>query len=66
MNFRGDLMGGESLDVLWLRSVLADGSGIGRLRMIYAALELGDTCFEIVWLNEDSGRATIYSNGKAI
>jgi len=66
VDFRRDLQGGESLNILWGQAVLPDGSEIGQPQMSYAALDLGDDQFEIVWSDEDSGRATVYLNGEIL
>lgn len=66
VDFRRDLQGGESLNILWDQSVLPDGSQIGQPLMSYAALDLADDRFEIIWSDEDSGRATVYLNGEIL
>ena len=66
VDFRRDLQGGEGLSILWGQAVLPDGSEIGQPSMSYAALDLGDDQFEIVWAEEDSGRATVYLNGEIL
>ena len=66
VDFRRDLQGGESLNILWDQTVLPDGSEIGQPLMSYAALDLGDDQFEIVWSDEESGRATVYLNGEIL
>ena len=66
VDFRRDLKGGESLNILWGQTVLPDGSEIGQPLMSYAALDLGDDQFEIVWSDEESGRATVYLNGEIL
>jgi len=66
VDFRRDLQGGESLNILWGQTVLLDGSEIGQPLMSYAELDLGNDQFEIVWADEDSGRATVYLNGEVL
>lgn len=66
VDFRRDLQGGESLNILWRQTVLPDGSEIGQPLMSYAALDLEDDQLEIVWADEDSGRATVYLNGEIL
>jgi len=66
VDFRRDLQGGEGLNILWRQTVLPDGSKIGQPLMSYAALDLGDDQLEIVWADEDSGRATVYLNGEIL
>lgn len=63
VDFRRDLKGGENLNILWVQAVLADGSEIGQPRMSYAALDLEEDRFEIVWSGENEVRATVYLNG---
>jgi len=46
--------------------VLPEGSEVGQPLMSYAALDLGDDQFEIVWSDEDSGRMTVYLNGEIL
>lgn len=65
-DFRRDLQGGESLNILWGQAVLANGSEVGQPSMSYAALDLADDRFEILWSDEDSGRATVYLNGQIL
>ncbi|KKM79494.1 hypothetical protein LCGC14_1349360 [marine sediment metagenome] len=66
VDFRRDLQGGESLNILWGQMVLPEGSEVGQPLMSYAALDLGDDQFEIVWSDEDSGRMTVYLNGEIL
>ena len=66
IDFRRDLKGGEKLNIQWAQSVLADGSKVGQPKLTYAALDLAKDMFEIVWSDEDSGKATIYLNGEVL
>lgn len=66
VDFRRDLRGGERLSILWGQAVLPNGAAIGQPLMSYAALDVGDDQFEIVWTDEDSGRATAYLNGEIL
>jgi murein DD-endopeptidase MepM/ murein hydrolase activator NlpD len=66
IDFRRDLKGGEKLNIQWAQSVLADGSKVGQPKLTYAALDLAKDMFEIVWSDEDSGKATVYLNGEVL
>jgi len=66
VDFRRDLQGGESLKILWDQAILPDGSAIGQPQLSYAALDRDDDRFEIVWSQEDRGRATVYLNGEIL
>ena len=66
VDLRRDLQGGESLRILWSRTVTVDGTEIGRPQMAYAALDLGETLYEIVWLDEESGQAGLFRDGEAV
>lgn len=66
IDFRRDLKGGEKLDIQWAQSVLADGSKVGQPKLTYAALDLAKDIFEVVWSDEDSGKATVYLNGDVL
>jgi len=66
INFRRDLKGGEKLNIQWAQSVLADGSKVGQPKLTYAALDLAKDIFEVVWSDEDSGKATVYLNGDVL
>lgn len=62
VDFRRDLTGGETLKVMWREARVGDAV-IGGPDMTFAALDLGDAVFEIVWPEDGSGRAVIYRNG---
>lgn len=66
VDFRRDLQGNERLSVLWTQTVLADGTGVGPPEMTYAALDLGEDRFEIVWPDEEGALTAAYLNGKAL
>ena len=66
VDFRRDLKGGERLKILWKQAVMADGSEVGPPQMTYAALDLDEDRFEIVWPEEDGGGAALYLNGEAL
>jgi murein DD-endopeptidase MepM/ murein hydrolase activator NlpD len=62
VDFRRDLTGGETLRVMWHEARVGDEI-VGQPDLTFAALDLGDTLFEIVWPEDGSGRATIYRDG---
>lgn len=66
VDFRRDLRGGESLNILWDQPVLSDGSVVGQPSMTYVALDLADNQFEVLWSEGDSERATVYVNGEIL
>lgn len=66
IDFRRDLKGGEKLNIQWAQSVLADGSKVGQPKLTYAALDLAKDIFEVIWSDEDSGKATVYLNGDVL
>jgi len=66
VDFRKDLQGGENLKILWGQTILPDGSEVGQPQLAYAALDRGDDRFEIVWSQEDRGRANVYLNGEIL
>ena len=62
VDFRRDLTGGETLRLMWREARIGDDI-VGQPDLTFAALDLGDTLFEIVWPEDGSGRATIYRDG---
>lgn len=62
VDFRRDLTGGETLRLMWREARVGDDI-VGQPDLTFAALDLGDTLFEIVWPEDGSGRATIYRDG---
>lgn len=62
VDFRRDLTGGETLRLMWREARVGDEI-VGQPDLTFAALDLGDTLFEIVWPEDGSGRATIYRDG---
>lgn len=66
VDLRRDLQGGESLRLMWSETVTADGAEIGAPRLSYAALDLGKTRYEIVWSDEEPGRAGLFRDGEAV
>lgn len=65
VNFRRELSGGETIRLMWREKRLRDET-IGQPELSYAALDLGETLFEIVWPDDGSGRATIFADGKVL
>lgn len=66
VDFRRDLQGGETLKLLWQEKQLEDGTEIGEPQMTYAALQLADARFEIVWPDAEDSSATIYQDGEIL
>ena len=66
VDFRRDLKGGEAVEVSWRSPVLPDGTEIGKPRLTYAALELDEDRFEVVWPEAEPGRTAVYLNGDAL
>lgn len=66
VDLRRDLQGGESLRIMWSEAVTADGAKIGAPQMTYAALDLGNAVYEIVWSDENLGRASLFRDDEAI
>ncbi|MBB3995440.1 murein DD-endopeptidase MepM/ murein hydrolase activator NlpD [Sulfitobacter undariae] len=64
IDFRRDLQGGESLNILWAQETLEDGSAVGEPQMSYASLDLVEETFEVVWPDEAGGQPTLYMNGE--
>lgn len=65
IDFRRDLSGGELLRVLWREARVGDQM-VGQPEIIFAALDLGNALYEVVWPEDGSGRATIYLDGEVI
>jgi murein DD-endopeptidase MepM/ murein hydrolase activator NlpD len=66
VDFRRDLKGDETVEVFWQSAVLPDGTEIGEPRLTYAALELDEDRFEVVWPEAEPGRTAVYLNGDAL
>ena len=65
VDFRRELQGGETLQILW-REARLDDERIGEPEIAFAALELGDALYEVVWPEDGTGRATIYVDGEVL
>lgn len=63
VDFRRELKGGETLKVLWREARLEDRR-IGQPEIAFAALDLDDKLYEVVWPKDGTGRATIYVDGE--
>lgn len=65
VDFRRDLQGGETLRILWKEDRI-NGEAVGQPEITFAALELGDALYEVVWPEDGTGRATIFVNGETL
>ncbi len=65
VDFRRELQGGETPQVLW-REARLDDMRIGQPEITYAALDLGHALYEVVWPEDGTGQATIYVNGELL
>ncbi|MEQ9145088.1 MAG: M23 family metallopeptidase [Parvibaculaceae bacterium] len=65
VDFRRDLSGGETLRLLW-REARVDDEIVGQPEITFAALDLGDVLYEVIWPEDGSGRATIYRDGEVM
>ncbi len=65
VDFRRELQGGETLQVLWREARLGDRR-IGQPEITFASLDLGDALYEVVWPEDGTGQATIYVNGELL
>lgn len=65
VDFRRELSGGETVRVLW-REARIDGEPISRPELVFAALDLGEALYEIIWPEDGSGRATIFRDGEIL
>lgn len=66
VDLRRDLRGGERLRIIWSEAVTLDGARIGAPQMTYAALDLENSLYEIVWSDETTGRASLFRNGEMV
>lgn len=65
VDFRSDLSGGETLRLLWREARVGDEI-VGQPEITFAALDLGDKLYEVIWPEDGSGRASIYRDGELI
>lgn len=65
VDFRRDFSGGETLRLLW-REARVDDEIVGQPEITFAALDLGDVLYEVIWPEDGSGRATIYRDGEVM
>ena len=65
VDFRRELSGGENIRLLW-REARDGNTRIGQPELAFAALDLGETVYEIVWPDDGSGQATIYVDGEVL
>ena len=66
VDFRRDLQGGETVQLLWQEEVRLDGVTVGQPQLTYAALGLAEARFEIVWPEDDGANAMIFMDGELI
>tara|TARA_R110002124_G_scaffold127318_2_gene287224 strand:+ start:820 stop:1830 length:1011 start_codon:yes stop_codon:yes gene_type:complete len=66
VDFRRDLLGGESLRLLWEETRLPDGSRVGAPQLTYAELVVGNARFEVVRDLGTSDTATVFRNGERL
>ncbi|MBU0726697.1 MAG: M23 family metallopeptidase [Alphaproteobacteria bacterium] len=65
VDLRRELNGGETLRLLW-REARVGKNIIGQPQLAFAALDLEDELYEVVWPDDGSGRATIYRDGEVL
>lgn len=65
VDFRREMKGGETLQVLWREARLGD-ERIGQPEISYAAIDFGESLYEVVWPEDGTGRATIYLDGEVL
>ncbi|MGK7296867.1 MAG: M23 family metallopeptidase [Candidatus Wenzhouxiangella sp. M2_3B_020] len=65
VDFRREVSGGETLRLLW-REARVDGKAVGQPEIAFAALNLGDGLYEVVWPEGGDGRATIFRDGEVL
>ena len=65
VDFRRDLSGGETLRLLW-RETRVGNELVRQPEITFAALDLGDALYEVVWPEDGSGRAAIYLDGEVM
>ncbi|MBB5723429.1 MULTISPECIES: M23 family metallopeptidase [Alphaproteobacteria] len=65
VDFRRELSGGETMRLFW-REARDGNERIGQPELAFAALNLGETVYEIVWPDDGSGKAMIYVDGEVL
>ncbi len=65
VDFRRDLSGGEILRLIW-RETRVGNEIVGQPEITFAALDLGDALYEVVWPEDASGRAAIFRDGEVM
>lgn len=65
VDFRRNLKGGETLRLLW-REARVGTDVIGQPVHSFAAFESTDALYELIWPEEDTGRAMIYLDGELL
>mgnify|MGYP003627263403 CR=1 FL=1 len=66
VDFRRDLQGGETVQLLWQEEVRPDGVTVGQPQLTYAALGLAEARFEIVWPQDEGAGAMIFMDGELV
>ena len=66
VDFRRDLAGGERLELLWRERVTPAGQQVAAPVLTYAALQVRDRRFEIVWPEDEGLGATIFADGELL
>ena len=64
-DLRRELAGGEVIRLLW-REARDGDQRIGQPELTFAALELGDSTYEIIWPDDAGGRATVFLDGAVL
>lgn len=65
IDFRRDLRGGETVALAWQEEILSNGIAIGKPRLAYARLTLGDRMYEVVSRGQNSP-LILLENGEAV
>lgn len=66
VNFRRDIQGGETVQLVWTRTVNAEGTTIGSAELSYAALTIAGRLYEAVWPGGGAARMAVFRDGEAI
>ncbi len=66
VDFRRDIQGGETVQLIWTRDVNAAGETVGSAELSYAALGKAGETFEAVWPGEDAARLAVFHDDEAV
>jgi murein DD-endopeptidase MepM/ murein hydrolase activator NlpD len=66
VDFRRDIQGGETVQMIWTRDVNEAGETIGSAELSYAALIKPGGTFEAVWPGTDAARLAVFHDDKAV